>query len=267
MGAIAVVVFVSGGCGKEDSSSASSFCDASREWAVHELTPPHETNPASIKAHFTDYSAFVDKSLASAPEEVADDWQVYADVYKTRFLPVMEKFHYSFEEADANGTDQEKEFFNGARPPEAEAAFKEILAYEGQVCGSQGPQAADISFAGEKPGAYCEIAGKMNQLIGEVVYGGASPKVLRKVVTGDERRRLSEQLIDEAPLAIRDDVRKLEEFDRSKQRNVLDKYDYDVKKLILSGSAEDRATFQHQDRSVREPRARVAAYEEQVCGA
>jgi hypothetical protein len=256
------------GCGSEgEDAAASPFCDASREWAVHELTPPDEMDPASVKAHFTDYDEFVATSLDTAPEEVADEWQLYADEYRAKFRPVIEKFHYSFDEVGKNGTPEEQAIFTGKKSAEASDAFDAILSYEGRVCGSQTPAAADVSFEGEKPGEYCEVAGKLNQMLGEITFGGASPSALKNALTGDEYARLTEKERDVAPASISTDVDALVRFDRTTQIPTVAKYDYDIKKLILNGSPADRAAFQHQTPSIRDAASRVSAFEEQVCGA
>ncbi len=88
---------------------------------------------------------------------------------------------------------------------------------------------------------------------------------MKKLLDGEQLWRLQEQQTDAAPGAIRADVGKLAEFDRTQQRRVIKKYDYDLPKLVLSGTAHDRAIFQHTDASIREANSRIDAYDEQIC--
>ena len=109
-----VAVLTAIGCGEEQTegtqrperadASASPFCDASRQWAVHEMTPIDESDPKAIEAHFKDYAAFIDKSIATAPPAVADDWKVYGNAIRTIQLPVLKKYGYSYEKVGAKGT-------------------------------------------------------------------------------------------------------------------------------------------------------------------
>ena len=95
---MAVAVLTAIGCGEDrKDASASAFCDSSRQWAVHEMTPIDESDPRAIEAHFKDYEAFIDESIATAPAAVARDWKVYGKAIKTIQLPVLEKFGFSYE--------------------------------------------------------------------------------------------------------------------------------------------------------------------------
>ena len=271
---MAMAVPTATGCGEEDrtgeeraDASASPFCDASRQWAVHEMTPIDESDPKAIEAHFKDYAAFIDESIATAPPAVADDWKVYGGAIRRVHLPVLEKFGFSYEEVNAKGTKTEKAIFDGAKRPRVENAFEAILIYEANVCGSQGVPPADVSFEGEKAGAYCGLGGEIDELIGSAFGGGGGPSVaaVKKLLGEEKLWRLQEQQVGAAPDAIRSEVDKLAEFDRTQHRRVIEKYDYDLPKLVLSGTAQDRAIFQYTAGSIREASSRVDAYEEQVC--
>lgn len=266
---MAVAVLTAIGCGEEreqpKNASASPFCDASRQWAVHEMTPIDESDPKAIEAHFKDYEAFIDESMATAPPAVAGDWKVYGRAIKTVQLPVLKKFGFSFEKVAAKGTEAEKAIFDGSPTPRVAKAFEAILTYEANVCGSQGLPPADVSFEDERADAYCELNGKIDELIGSAIGNGPSAAAVKKLVGGGQLRRLHEQQVDAAPDAIRADVDKLAEFDRTQQRQVIEKYDYDLPAIVLSGTAHDRAVLNHTDASIREENGRVDAYDEQVC--
>ena len=267
---MAVAVLTAIGCGedREDkpaTASASAFCDASRQWAVHEMTPIDESDPNAIKAHFKDYEAFVDESMATAPPAVAGDWKVYGNAVKTILLPVLRKFGFSYEEVGAKGTEAEKAIFDGARSPRVEKAFEAILTYEANVCGSQAEPSADVSFEGEKAAAYCGLGGKIDELIGTTFRNGPSAAAVKRLIHGGQLWRLQEQQVGAAPASIRADVGKLAEFERTQHRRVIEKYHYDLRKLVLSGTADDRAVFQYTAESIREASSRVDAFDEQVC--
>jgi hypothetical protein len=264
-----VAVFAAIGCGKEQAdASASPFCDASREWAVHELTPIDESDPKAVEAHFEDYGSFVDESLATAPSAVADDWEVYANAFRTKFMPVLEKFHFSYEEVGAKGTEEEKAIFDGAKDEQTESAFTAILTYEADVCGSQQAQPADVSFEGVKADAYCELGGKVHELIGSAIFTPAGPSsaALKKLLERGELFGLQDRQVEAAPDVIRADVEKFVAFEKSEHRDVIAKYDYDLSKLILSGTQHDREIYQYTDASIRESSTRIDAFEQQVCG-
>jgi hypothetical protein len=46
---------------------------------------------------------------------------------------------------------------------------------------------------------------------------------------------------------------------------VLEHHGYDVRHLVLDGTAEERAIFQSTDPAIRDHFARVRAYDEQLC--
>jgi hypothetical protein len=267
---MAVGVLTGVGCGEDREAppagaSASAFCDASRQWAVHEMTPIDESDPGAIKAHFKDYEAFIDKSMATAPAAVARDWKVYGTAVKTILLPVLRKFGFSYEEVGANGTEEEKAIFDGAKSPRVEKAFEGILTYEANVCGSQVEPSADVSFEGQQAAAYCALGGKIDELIGSTLRNGPSAAAVKRLIHGGRLWRLQEQQVGTAPASIRADVGKVAEFERTQHRRVIEKYDYDVRKLLLSGTADDRAVFQYTAESIRKASSRVDAFDDQVC--
>jgi hypothetical protein len=47
---------------------------------------------------------------------------------------------------------------------------------------------------------------------------------------------------------------------------VLEKFDYDLRRILLEGSAEDIAVFTYWDPAIVDHDSRVTAYQEQVCG-
>ena len=124
---------------------------------------------------------------------------------------------------------------------------------------------ADVSFEGEKAAAYCRLGGKIDELIGSTLGNGPSVAAVKRLVNGEQLWRLQERQVGAAPDSIRADAGKLAEFDRTQHRRVIEKYDYDLRKLVLSGTADDRAVLQYTAESIRTASGRVDAFDEQVC--
>ena len=62
------------------------------------------------------------------------------------------------------------------------------------------------------------------------------------------------------------DVKTDNEWVRTRKLTMLEKFDYDLRRLMLEGSAEDLAVFTYWDPAIVEQDSRVSAYVEQVCG-
>ena len=56
------------------------------------------------------------------------------------------------------------------------------------------------------------------------------------------------------------------EWVREHKLTLLEKYDYDYRRLVLEGSAEELSAFNYFDPRVEEHDSRVSAYVQQVCG-
>jgi len=64
----------------------------------------------------------------------------------------------------------------------------------------------------------------------------------------------------------RGDVKVDNEWVRSHKLALLEKYEYDYRKLLLEGSAEELAAFNYFDPAVEKQDSRISAYVQQVCG-
>ena len=143
------------------------------------------------------------------------------------------------------------------------AAQDRIQTYDSEVCGSRQPVAADVSYAGEEPGPYCELAVAGNEAAAEALASG-DPREIE--VMADQLEANSADLTDDAPDVIKDDVAALAAWTSGPQRDVLDRFEYDLAAVMRDGSAQDRADLNQADPEIRDQFARVTAYEQQVCG-
>ncbi len=136
------------------------------------------------------------------------------------------------------------------------------------MCGTEQPAAADVSFEGaEKNQAYCDAAQTIDGSFEDEVAGkGFSQEALRTWLTSDAVAPMLDAIEANAPAEIKADVLADSEWIRGPWTDVVEKYDYDARKLMLDGTAADRATFNFSDPAVAEHYAREQAYEEQVCG-
>ncbi len=246
-----------------DDPAESAYCDEAREWAIHEITQPvDDTDPVAFQAYWEAYIDFENAALESAPDEVHDEWQLKVDAENTTINPLFEAYDYDIADLQENGSPDE---LASLEPPaEVQDAQEAILTYEADVCGAQQPRAADVSFEGEEPGTYCELVAADNERIGEVFTNGADPADVEDLTAALIEAGPAE--VEAAPDAIKDDVRAIAAWTAGEQRDVLEAHDFDLIGLIREGPAEDRAQVQLTDEAIRDQYARVAAYEEQVCG-
>ena len=77
--------------------------------------------------------------------------------------------------------------------------------------------------------------------------GVICPVAMRKLVTGSQVRALMAAMEDAAPDQLKADVVTMDDFTRDKSFPVLRRYGYNVRHLILDGTAADRAIFQSTD--------------------
>ena len=269
----AVLIVAAAGCADDDdiaseeggtapAASESAYCDAAVDWAVHDMTPFDDSDPAEFRAYWEAFLAFEAVATDTAPDEIKADWELKvtaeADAGVTE---VFEKYGYDVATMEASGTPEELAAFEA--PPEVQAAQDRILGYESAVCGSGQPQAADVSYAGEEPGPYCELVAVKDELAADALASGDSAEV--EAVFG-ELEQGADALIEAAPEIIEDDVVELAAWTTGRQRDVAEHFDYDLRAAMQDGTAQDRFDLNHADEEIREQYARVLAYEEQVCG-
>ncbi len=278
LGAVAAaLVAVSTGCGEDNkkeaaapgaggtdatAASESAYCDAAREWAIHEMTPFDDMDPAAFRAYWNDFVAFEEEAIATAPDAIRDDWVLKFEKESDTITPVLEKYDFNLSVMMESSTPEEEAAFDA--PPDVQAAQDRILTYESEVCGAQQPLAADVSHAGEEPGPYCELVAAQDELAAEALASGDPAEV---EAAFDELEAGSANLTDAAPAVIEDDVADLAVWVADRQRPVAEKFGYDLAEAIRNGTPQERADLNYADDEIRDQFARIVAYEVQVCGA
>ena len=266
------------GCGGTDrdegafapvDGTESAYCETYRAWQVHELdggTGDDQPNPAAFRAYWEDYLEFNKTSLQQAPAEIRDDWIVSDRAIRTVLTPVLEKYDFDVKRIATEGTAAEKAL--GEPTPEARKAQDAIHAFEDQVCGVASPPAADIVFkAGSSSKAYCTTLSTFNRGFEEVESSRFDPDAMRAVFTSDSFTEGLDSLEESAPADIAEDQEAVSEWFRTRWSDVIDEFDYDIRRIWLDGTPEDRAVFTLSHPDVAEQDSRLTAYEQQVCAA
>ncbi len=182
----------------------------------------------------------------------------------TMLTPVLETYDFDVERIGSEGTPAEQAL---EPPPDVQAAQAAILAYESQVCGTGPGGAAEVSFADDPTAAdYCETVAAFDDGYAAVVNSAFEPALLRAFIESPGYTMVLDAQAANAPAVIAADVEALTEWLRTRGPEVLIAFDYDLRRLILEGTPEDRAIVQQTDPAIRDHHARVLAYDEQICG-
>jgi hypothetical protein len=247
----------------------SAYCETYRAWQVHELdggTGDDQPDPAAFRAYWKDYLEFNETSLRQAPAEIRDDWVVSERAIRTVLTPVLEKYDFDVQRIAKEGTAAEKAL--GEPTPEAQKAQDAIHAYEDRVCGVAMPAAADIAFSADSSSkGYCTALATFNDGFAEVESSRFDPETMRAVFTSDSFTKSLESLEESAPTDIAEDQEAVSEWFRTRWRDVIGAFGYDIRRIWLDGTPEDRAVFTLSHPDVVEQGSRLTAYEEQVCTA
>ena len=273
---LALTVFA--GCGGSDGDETaftpvdgteSAYCDTFRAWQVHELDGGEgddQPNPAALEAYFSDYLEFNATMLQQAPPEVRDEWVVSERALRTVLTPVLEKYDFDLQRIATEGTAAEKSL--GEPTPDVQRAQDAIHAYEARVCGVDPPPAADVVFEADgssKP--YCTALDTFNSGFEEVESSRFDPDVMRTVFTADGFTEGLDALEETAPAEIGADVAAETEWFRGRWSDVIAEFDYDIRRIWVDGTPEDRAVFTLSHPDIVGHASRTTAYEEQVCTA
>ena len=262
----AVLVLATGvACNKKAEASESAYCKAARDWSVTEMNAHDDGDPAAFKTYWTKYRAFVDRGVELAPQNLHADWVTYSAAIAKQ-TAVLHKYGYDRARFEEGASDDEKALVESPSDA-AQAAFHNVLTYEALMCSAAQPPAADEDFSNEKPGAYCDVVAKDNEHNAPVFEAGASRAGVKSLATDTAYlSKVDADLVATAPAVISDDVKAVVTWWQERQRPVLVKYDYDMRKIVLSGSDQDRRDLQLTGPTVATHFARTVAYEEQVCG-
>jgi len=267
----ALLLLAAGGiaCSTKADASESAYCKEARRWSAHEMTPRDDADPAVFRPYWQEYLAFVANGTRLSPKPIHDDWAVYAANVKKQ-TAVAEKYGYDQGRVEREATDAEKAVIQSPGD-KVEGAFHEVIGYEALTCSAGQPPAADVSFKGEKPGPYCDVLKTDNEYNQPLRDSGFDPKLVRQAMTDPakeaERHAIDSKFVSTAPPAIRDDVKAEVAWWHEEQTPVIARYGYDMRKVLLTGSAKEREALQLTDKKVRDHYARALAYEQQVCGA
>lgn len=251
-------------CSSDAKASESAYCNAARDWAIHELDARDEENPAWFKPYWGEYLAFTKTASQVAPKEIADDWKVYVEAVAKQ-TPLFEKYGYDTARAEASATEEEKAQFEPSG--RQQKAFAAILGYEALTCDAAQPPAADVDFSALKPGAYCDVLARDNERISPVFESGAQPGAVRDAMLDPKTAAAFSEFKRTAPKAIKRDVQIDVDWEQNRQLPTMRKYNFDLRRVLREGSAQDRRDVNRTDKRVRDHFARIAAYEQQVCGA
>jgi hypothetical protein len=272
------------GCGGDDSKTAlpvervdakafdSPYCVTARKWAVHELTGGGDGayargGPAALEKWWNEQLAYLKTSLRQAPPAVQDAEAVNELAIRTRLTPLVEKYGFDFERVAAEASASEKAFAD--HPPAELAKAQEVRnLYQNRVCGYGGPPpAADVTFtasASAKP--YCEAVALQRKHLDEFASSGFDPEAFRSYVTSDSFSGVLDKQTAKAPSEIATDVKTDIEWVRTRWLEVAEEFDYDLRRILLEGSADDVAAFTFWAPAIVEQDSRITAYQEQACG-
>jgi hypothetical protein len=136
------------------------------------------------------------------------------------------------------------------------------------VCGVATPAPADIVFEADSSSeAYCAALSPFNDGFAEVESSRFDPETMRAVFTSARFTQSLDSLEESAPADISEDQEDASEWFRTRWSDVVAAFDYDIRRIWLDGTPEDRAVFTLSHQDVVEQRSRLAAYEEQLCTA
>ncbi len=241
----------------------SPYCRRVIERAVEDLTPHDDTDPAQLRIFIDGYVDYLTDAADLAPDEIAADAELSVTGFVEMVLPVLERYDYSVERIATEGTPAEQAL--SEPPPEIAAAQDRIWEYDASVCASEEPPVTGVTFDGPPSDGYCEAAGALEGAVGEVMGAGADPAALEELLTSEEHAELVAAAAAAAPEEISDDVATSNAFFEERVRPLVERFDYDVRRLLLEGTVEDRAALQSTDPVVRDAFVRTEAYFQQLC--
>ena len=273
---LTLALAVLAGCGGSDDKETalpavvgfeSAYCITIRNWQVHELDSVDDSDPAALEKYWNEYLIYLETLLQQAPPVIHDATVINTRGIRTVFTPVLEKYDFDFKRIEAEGSASEQAVL-GEPPSDVAEAQAAIDSYDARVCGSgASPPAADVVFkASSSSKAYCEAAAGLENGFEKVVSSGFAPAAFRSYVTSDGFSEALDATDAIAPSEIAADVKADNEWIRTRKLKVLEEFDYDLRRLLLEGTAEDLAVFTYFDPAIIEQDSRRTAYHEQVCG-
>ena len=266
LAAVAVTGAACGAGSNEKSTTGgadSSYCKTVRNWTAHELSSYDESDPAQLEKYIGEYVAFNAKATDQAPAELAADWAATSSGFEGTVVPVLENYGYSIERIMTEATPEEQAVEEPS--PALAAAQDRIHAYEARVCMSGQPAPADETFAGPAATEYCEASGTLDAA-SDLTASDWSPESVKAFVTSPDLAHLLEAGVAAAPAEIHDDVVSIATFTTDEVVPLLERYGYDMRRILVDGTASDLAVLQSWDPAILDSYRRVTAHEEQLCG-
>jgi hypothetical protein len=266
------------GCGggdDEETASAegfeSAYCATARSWAAHELNGGGDGafahgGPAALERWWNEQLAYLKVSLQQAPPVIHEAEATFERTIRTRLTPVLTKYGFDPKRLEAEGSPSEQALV-AEQPPDAAKADEARRVYQDRVCGYGGePPAADVTFkASPSARPYCKAVAAQLKGNEEVESSGFDPEALQAYVTSDGLLDALDAQDATAPSEIAADVKADNDWARTRVLEVLEEFDYDVRRILRAGSAQDLAVYTSWDPAIREQGRRVTAYQEQVC--
>jgi hypothetical protein len=265
------------GCGGGDEAaftpvrgSDSAYCHTYRAWKVYELENGEgfdQPDPAALRRFWNDYVISEETMLRQAPPEIHADVEVKVAFIRTQLTPLMERYDFDLERMRRDGTAAEQSAIFGPPPATVQEAQQTAYAFEDRACGTApSPPAADVVFEADGSSKrFCAAVSAFDGELEKVASSRFDPEVMRTFVTGDRFVEVLDGLDDTAPAAIAGDVEADTDWFRTRWSDVVDRYDYDLRRIYLDATPEDLAVFNRTHPDVREHATRTTAYEEQVC--
>ena len=246
--------------------SEGAYCDTYRGWQAHELDAGDPTvSPTALRAYWSDYLAFLDTALVQAPPAIHDQEAVTVHAVRTVQTPVVKKYDFDLERLGKEGTKAEQASFDKPSPSvhKAQAA---VDSYSARVCGTASPPAGNVVFKTDaRPKRFCTANRSFFGEFDTWASSGFDPALLRKFVTSDVFGRDLDELDATAPAEVAPDVRAVTEWFQTRWSDVAAKYDYDLRRILVDATTEDRAVFNRAHPVISQHWSRASAYAEQVC--
>jgi len=247
----------------------SAYCDTYRAWQVHEIDGgegPDQPNPAALEKYWNETLIFKETSLQQAPPAIRDELVIDVRGTRTLITPLLEKYEFDLKRIEREGSAAEQALL-GEPPADVQKAEAAIDAYQGRVCQAGSPPAADVVFkADESSKPFCTADSTFNSEFGKVASSRFDPGVMRTFVTADSFTEVLDALDAAAPAEIAADVKAETEWFRNRWSDVTAEFGYDIRRILLDATPEDRAVFTRFHPDVAEHESRITAYAEQVCG-
>src|SRR5947208_3008440 len=92
--AVAVAAGIAAGCTDSKPAAASAYCTAARQWAIHELVPVNDQDPAAFKTYWNEYLGFVVKGVRLSPKPINADWKLVFTALQP-FTGVLTKYDFN----------------------------------------------------------------------------------------------------------------------------------------------------------------------------